>query len=144
MRRSRPSSDGMLQTASSGVLASFEASTYYGTVRLALALTAALPDSRCEHPVLLLITQHGPRLRSQVERILDVPQRVRLRFFLPLGLAWARRVSARRGWGRQKVARLSCRVKFECQEALLSCDMEFVFNGTSTAVQFRSLIPLFV
>jgi len=39
---------------------------------------------------------------------------------------------------------LSCRVKFECQEALLSCDMEFVFNGTSTAVQFRSLIPLFV
>lgn len=48
------------------------------------------------------------------------------------------------GVGGQKVARLSCRVKSECQEAPLSCDMEFVFNGTSTAVQFRSLIPLFV
>ena len=46
--------------------------------------------------------------------------------------------------GGQKVARLSCRVKSECQETLLSCDTEFVFNGTSTAVQFRSLIPLFV
>lgn len=45
----------MLKAASIGVLVSFEASTYLGKVRLALALTAVLPDSRFEHPVGRLI-----------------------------------------------------------------------------------------
>ena len=56
-------------------------------VRLALLLTAALPDNRFEHPIGTPTVEHGPQLRSRVERILDVPQRVRLRFFLLCGLA---------------------------------------------------------
>ena len=66
-----------------------------GRVRLALSLAAALPDNRFEYPVLSSAAEHGPQLRSQIESILDVPQRVRLRFLLPCGLAWMTMLSCR-------------------------------------------------
>ena len=50
------------------------------------------------------------------------------------GLAWARRVSARRGRAGKKVAVLSGRVK--CQEMVLFCDKCSVPSDTAAAFHF--------